>query len=110
MIKTVVMVQVTTPEKSNQYANKLMIAMRYRQIEVNALLMPVTPAFFLLFTNTDIENMRININMTDKIVGVNISLPPFVMYQDNRKEIYLFNNHDVAKLHPKFIFAQAYAK
>ena len=77
MIKTVVMVQVTTPEKSNQYANKLMIAMRYRQIEVNALLMPVTPAFFLLFTNTDIENMRININMTDKIVGMNISFPTF---------------------------------
>jgi hypothetical protein len=55
MIKTNVRIQLNVPIDSNQYANRLIIAMTKKQIDVKAVFMPVTPAFFLLLKKKIIE-------------------------------------------------------
>lgn len=54
-----------------------MIAIRYKQMKVNALLIPVTPAFLLFVITTDIENISAIISITDKIVAIIIFIPPY---------------------------------
>ena len=65
------------PKKLNQYASKLMIAIRYKQMKVNALLIPVTSAFLLFVITTDIENISAIISNNDKIVDITIAGPPY---------------------------------
>lgn len=62
--------QLNNPKKLNQYANKFVTAIRYRQIEVNALFSPVIPVLFLFIITTDIENTSAIISITDKIPGI----------------------------------------
>lgn len=44
-------------------------------MDVNALLTPVIPAFFLLLTTTAIENTKVTIKKIDKIIGINQFTP-----------------------------------
>jgi hypothetical protein len=47
------------------------MAMRKKQIDVNALFFPVTPAFFLLLKKKQIETRKVVINNIDSIIGFN---------------------------------------
>jgi hypothetical protein len=49
------------PKKSNQYANRFITAIRYKQMDDNAVFIPVMPAFFLLAITTDIEKLFTNL-------------------------------------------------
>jgi hypothetical protein len=47
------------------------MAMRKKQIDVNALFIPVTPAFFLLLKKKKIETRKVVINTIDSTIGFN---------------------------------------
>jgi len=48
------------------------MAIRKKLIEVKALLIPVTPAFFLFLTTIDIEITREIISITDNRIGISL--------------------------------------
>jgi hypothetical protein len=76
--------QLITPKKLNQYANKFITAIAYRHIELNALFNPVTPAFCLFLITIDMENISETINITVNIIGNTILTLSFS-----------FNNHPI---------------
>src|SRR5699024_9859370 len=71
--------QLNKPIKSNQYANKAVTPIRRKQIEVNALLIPVIPSFFLFLITTNTEETREIINITDKITCIILLSSPFTI-------------------------------
>lgn len=71
--------QLNKPIESNQNANKAVPPIRKKQIEVNALFIPVIPAFFLFLIKTNTEETREIINITDKITCIILILYPFTI-------------------------------
>src|SRR5699024_8542159 len=69
--------QLNKPINSNQYANKALTPIRMKQIEANALLIPVIPSFFLFLITTNTEETREIINITDKITCIIFLYSPF---------------------------------